>query len=181
MPKIVDHEARKAEIMDHSFGLFATQGYAALSMRGIAKALGVTTGTLYYYFESKEDLFEATVRRMAMQNAAEATADAPEGASPSERLASLLGFVQQNAVPLLQTLQVSMEYQRQRGAQKAHVWNRATMAVYREALREQLNLTEAQSTVAFGLLIGVVVQLHLDPETVDVSAHLDVLEQMLHQ
>lgn len=36
--------------------LFASQGYAGTSMRQIADALGLTMGTLYHYFTSKEDI-----------------------------------------------------------------------------------------------------------------------------
>jgi AcrR family transcriptional regulator len=36
--------------------LFASQGYAGTSMRQIADAMGLTMGTIYHYFTSKEDI-----------------------------------------------------------------------------------------------------------------------------
>lgn len=179
MPKIVDHAARRREILERCFGLFAEQGYAALSMRGIARALGVSTGTLYYYFDSKEAIFEEMVRWVASQNVAEASAETPVGAPRAERLAGLIRFVERNATPLLQTLQVSLEYHRQQGASSASPLVQSTLSMYREALSDQLRLSETESTVVFSFLLGALVQLHLEPSAVDVVAHFQALERLL--
>lgn len=64
MPRIVDHEARRAELLQGAEEVFATEGYAALSMRQLAKALGVSTGTLYHYFPTKQALFDALVDKV---------------------------------------------------------------------------------------------------------------------
>ena len=39
--------------------MFLAQGFDAASMGEIARKAGVSKGTLYVYFKSKEDLFEA--------------------------------------------------------------------------------------------------------------------------
>ena len=59
MPKIVDHDARRIEILEGCFSLFAEHGFASLSMRQLASSLKMTTGTLYHYFPSKKQIFEA--------------------------------------------------------------------------------------------------------------------------
>ena len=61
MPKIVDHESYRNELLDRCFPLFTNRGYAAISMRQIAEGLGVSTGTLYHYFDSKQAIFEKMV------------------------------------------------------------------------------------------------------------------------
>jgi AcrR family transcriptional regulator len=58
MPKIVDHEQYRQELLSKSFHLFAAKGYAAITMRQLAEGLGVSTGTLYHYFPSKQAIFE---------------------------------------------------------------------------------------------------------------------------
>ncbi|MFT4977380.1 MAG: AcrR family transcriptional regulator [Myxococcota bacterium] len=179
MPKVVDHEARRLEILERCFGLFAEQGYAALSMRSIARALGFSTGTLYYYFDSKEAIFEEMVRRVASHNVEEASAETPSDASRAERLAGLMRFIERNAVPLLQTLQVSLEYRRQQGSPVAQELLRSTIGLYRTALIEQLNLTESEGAVALSFLLGALVQHHLDPDGADIPAHFSVLGRLL--
>ena len=46
----------RAQILSGAARLFRTQGYAAVSLRDIAKAVGVTTGSLYHHFASKEEI-----------------------------------------------------------------------------------------------------------------------------
>ena len=61
MPKIIDHDRYRAELLVKCFDLFTSQGYAAITMRQIAIGLNVSTGTLYHYFDSKEAIFEQMV------------------------------------------------------------------------------------------------------------------------
>jgi AcrR family transcriptional regulator len=46
---------------------FAAHGLAGTGMRDIARAAGLTEGTLYHYFSSKEELIEAAFRWSAFQ------------------------------------------------------------------------------------------------------------------
>lgn len=52
-------QARRAEILRVAMQRFTSTSYAALSMANIATAAGVAKGTLYLYFQSKEELFLA--------------------------------------------------------------------------------------------------------------------------
>lgn len=53
--------AKKRQIMDGARAVFLAQGFDAASMGEIARHAGVSKGTLYVYFDSKEALFEAIV------------------------------------------------------------------------------------------------------------------------
>lgn len=65
MPKIVDHDAYRAQIADRAVDIFRRRGYAGIGMREIAKALGMSKSALYHYFPSKEALFLACSTRVA--------------------------------------------------------------------------------------------------------------------
>jgi len=56
-------EERPAEIIAAALETFAERGFAATRLDDIAERAGVTRGTLYLYFPSKEDLFKAVVRQ----------------------------------------------------------------------------------------------------------------------
>src|SRR5882672_2920597 len=56
-------EERPAEIVAAALESFAERGFAATRLDDIAARAGVTRGTLYLYFPSKEDLFKAVVRQ----------------------------------------------------------------------------------------------------------------------
>jgi AcrR family transcriptional regulator len=56
-------DERPAEIIAAALASFAERGYAATRLDDIAQRAGVTRGTLYLYFPSKEELFKAVVRQ----------------------------------------------------------------------------------------------------------------------
>jgi AcrR family transcriptional regulator len=53
---------RPGEILDAAFEAFAERGYAATRLEDVAARAGVTKGTIYLYFATKEKLFEDMVR-----------------------------------------------------------------------------------------------------------------------
>lgn len=55
-------EARPAEIIAAALEVFADVGFAQAKISDIAKRAGVAKGTVYLYFQTKEELFEAAVR-----------------------------------------------------------------------------------------------------------------------
>jgi AcrR family transcriptional regulator len=53
---------RPQEIIEAAFAEFSRNGYATTTLDQIAERAGVTKGTIYVYFESKEHLFISMVR-----------------------------------------------------------------------------------------------------------------------
>ena|ERR1700722_5144917 len=53
---------RPHEILEAAFAEFSRNGYATTTLEQIAERAGVTKGTIYVYFESKEQLFITMVR-----------------------------------------------------------------------------------------------------------------------
>lgn len=55
-------EARPGELLAAALELFVEKGYAATRAEEVAHRAGVSKGTLFLYFNSKEELFKAVVR-----------------------------------------------------------------------------------------------------------------------
>ena len=55
-------EARPQELTAAALELFTERGFAATRLEDIAARAGVSKGTLYLYFDSKEALFKAVIR-----------------------------------------------------------------------------------------------------------------------
>lgn len=55
-------EARPGELLDAALDLFLEKGFAATRVEEVAQRAGVSKGTLFLYFASKEELFKAVVR-----------------------------------------------------------------------------------------------------------------------
>ncbi len=60
---------RRAQLLDAAAQLFSERGFHATSMRDIAKTVGMLSGSIYYHFESKEEMllavYEEGERRIA--------------------------------------------------------------------------------------------------------------------
>jgi len=55
-------EARPGELLDAALDLFVEKGFAATRAEEVAARAGVSKGTLFLYFQSKEELFKAVIR-----------------------------------------------------------------------------------------------------------------------
>lgn len=84
-------EARPGELTQAALALFVEKGFAATRLEDVAARAGVSKGTLYLYFDSKEALFKAVIQEGIIPVLAhgEATLQAHQGSS-SELLQTLL-------------------------------------------------------------------------------------------
>lgn len=67
-------DARPGELATAALELFVEHGFSATRLDDVAKRAGVSKGTLYLYFDSKEDLFKDVVREGIVSKIAEAEA-----------------------------------------------------------------------------------------------------------
>lgn len=56
-------EARPAEIIDAAIDVFAEKGFASAKLEDVARRAGIAKGTLYLYFDTKEEMFRAVVQQ----------------------------------------------------------------------------------------------------------------------
>lgn len=56
-------DERAPEILDAALASFAQNGFSATRMEDVAARAGITKGTIYLYFDSKEGLFKALARQ----------------------------------------------------------------------------------------------------------------------
>ena len=62
MPKIIDHEKRKQDILRKALALFAKEGYAQSSLSLLAEKCHISRPTLYLYFKDKDDIFRYALK-----------------------------------------------------------------------------------------------------------------------
>ncbi|HEY2535295.1 MAG TPA: TetR/AcrR family transcriptional regulator [Xanthobacteraceae bacterium] len=68
-PQSADESTKWRQIVEGARSAFLAKGFDAASMSDIARAAGVSKGTLYVYFENKEQLFEAIVHEECQAHA----------------------------------------------------------------------------------------------------------------
>jgi AcrR family transcriptional regulator len=83
-------QARPQELLNAALELFVEKGFAATRSEEVATRAGVSKGTLYLYFPSKEELFKAVVRSNISALIAEGQRIADQFDGPSAQLLRLL-------------------------------------------------------------------------------------------
>jgi AcrR family transcriptional regulator len=83
-------EARPGEIIGAALEVFAAKGFADAKLDDIARRAGISKGTLYLYFETKEEMFRAVAQAAVKSHleTIESTAEAFDG--PFAELAPML-------------------------------------------------------------------------------------------
>jgi len=102
------HEGRRNKILDVALACFLAEGYGATSMSTIAARVGGSKGTIYNYFNSKEDLFGSAVRYSSRKTGARLAAF-PEGLNTRDSLLRMAEdllehFLSPNALALYRLL-----------------------------------------------------------------------------
>ena len=64
-------EARPLELLDAALALFVEHGFAATRIEDVAALAGVSKGTLYLYYPSKEELLKEVIRHKVVNQIAE--------------------------------------------------------------------------------------------------------------
>ena len=82
----------RAEIVSVARKVFSRNGYRKTTMEGIASAAKMGKSSIYYYYRSKEEIFEAVVVREAQELKRQLEAVVTRGNNPMERLKDYISF-----------------------------------------------------------------------------------------
>jgi len=83
---MIDKEECKKTIIDKAGQIFSRYGFKKTTMDEIAKALKMGKSSIYYYYESKEDIFEAVVLNEANILRSELTTAIKSVESPIDKM-----------------------------------------------------------------------------------------------
>jgi AcrR family transcriptional regulator len=94
----------RRRILAVALELFSTRGYAGTSMRDIADTMGLTKASLYYHFESKEQILEAVIEPIRVElNLILEDVAGPARPAPEQLLTRLADMLSRHAL-LLETV-----------------------------------------------------------------------------
>ena len=192
MPKIVDHEARRAELAAAVWRLASRDGLDSLTMRRVAAEAGWSTGALAHYFDDKEELlvfaFQTVADRVGRRivKAAEHTRDPlelvrtqlVEGlAIDSERRAEVrvwfafLGLAETQP-RLAKAGRDAYRLWRERVA-------KTLAAAQRQGLVDEAVDPKRAAAALIALVDGIAIQATFDPRAVSAERQLELLDDHL--
>lgn len=160
----MDHELYRKELVERCVALFAAEGYQALTMRKIAAALGVSTGTLYHYFPNKEALFLGVVNEVVRQDLDEVQRALPVDLPAEGFPMFILRYIEAREAWFLQQHLVVCEYLR--GKKPREVRDDPTLReaakTYHEGTARLLGVNAEQAKTMLFFLKGLIIQRFFD-------------------
>ena len=184
MPKIVDHDRYRKELLSKCFKLFAQRGYGSLTMRQVAKEIGVSTGTLYHYFPSKEELFVQLIEEITEQDIFRATNEIEtEGLETiEERVLALSQFIAKNEDYFYQQTLLFINFFQQPELEQKQLLEavKSSYKRYQEEVTKFLSIeNKAIANHVCCLIDGLIFQRAFAPGLVAFEEQMELLAQML--
>ncbi|HLP90301.1 MAG TPA: TetR/AcrR family transcriptional regulator [Nostocaceae cyanobacterium] len=183
MPKIVDHEQYRKQLLGKCFDLFAQKGYAAITMRQIAQSLQVSTGTLYHYFPSKQALFEQLIEEISQQDVVTALAELGGKKNITEAMEALGRYLVKNEDYLIKWTCIWVDFHQHRDAKimlnNSTVFKRANQR-YQQAACEFLGTQDPiLASFVLSLVSGLILEKLWGDDNIDFLEQCALLGKML--
>jgi AcrR family transcriptional regulator len=182
MPKIVDHDQYRKELLSKCFDLFAEKGYGSITMRQIAEGLRVSTGTLYHYFPSKQALFEQLMEEICQQDVSMAMAELSGTQTLQERLEIIGKFLVKKEDYLIKWTYLLVDFcqhQNAQGMQNVGAFNRINER-YKQAIYDVLGIQDPVLAAFIYLFMdGLIFERLLNNEMVSIPEQCTLLSKML--
>jgi len=181
MPKIVNHDEYREELLRKAFQLFARKGYSKVTIREIAKELEISTGSLYHYFENKDVLFEQMVRLLVREDVNELRLMEGETQilSPEKIIEVLFEFIQSKEFYFQSVVLMVCDIYRYNEDGHSLSVLKDCLGIYRHAISQHLNLGNKDlENMLLSIVIGTIFQRMLDPKGNSYSQVSDVLQKI---
>ena len=182
MPKIVDRDRYREELLNKCFDLFADKGYGSVTMRQIAKELEVSTGTLYHYFPSKEALFEQLVEVMSQNDINQALKELDGMQTLQEKAAGIGEYLAKNEDYFTKWTCIMVNFHQHQDAKefkKSGAFMRANEN-YAKAIYDLLGVEDrALAIFIYSFIDGLILERLWGDELVSIAEQCQLLGKML--
>ncbi|MBI9077309.1 MAG: TetR/AcrR family transcriptional regulator [Desulfatibacillum sp.] len=179
MPKIVDHDKYREELLGGCFELFSDKGYSNVTMRQIAKELGISTGALYHYFPTKQSILDQLFQYMGKKDVEEGVQATSLSGSFEERIGLFLDFFRAKESAFGKMLLLSIDFVRSHDTMEARQTARQWLDYYIRNMAVYLRLPSQMAEFMATFLGGLVYQNRLVPGSISLREQLDLLKDVL--
>lgn len=175
MPRLVDHDEQRDQLAEACLRLFARKGFAAVTMRELATANGVSTGKFYHYFPNKQAILMHLFSTSADRDLGALADVLPADADAHARRAAFLAFVDAAEERLRNLVLVAIDVHRhhEQGLPGTPGGLLGVVQSYMENIGRWLGLTTvADRERVLRAVIGALLHRATEPESAPVSARV---------
>ncbi len=103
-------ESKRKAILDAAMAIFDRQGYASTTVEDVATAAGISKGSIYNYFQSKQDLFTQLFNQAIQQDEADVEALLAGPMHTGRKLCMMLDYWYQGVAMDLKIGRLTLEF-----------------------------------------------------------------------
>ncbi len=181
MPKIVNHDAYRVKLLEQCFDLFTKHSYATISMRQIAKELGVSTGTLYHYFTGKDDLYKQIALILSQEDISQISTFLSQKESIKERLDLFFSLMAADEAEILKSIIFSLDFSRFFSKDERNKYIKEIRKKYLEVLTHNIGLPSDLAALVFAAIDGLSIHHAIAPQAINFERQLILLKKMTLQ
>ena len=184
-------EERKSQILDAAMETFSKQGFYKARMSDIAETSGLSIGSLYWYFESKDSIILALLKRV-FEPELKDFRNLLHDQRPVE--ARLYEYVERTGNDMVKMLKwmplvydfIALAFRQQVIKKAISSYYKQTMELLIKLIQQgidsgELHIDDAEkAAIAIGsILEGTIVLWFYDPDQIDIKAHLQSSTRLL--
>ncbi|MCB1157387.1 MAG: TetR/AcrR family transcriptional regulator [Leptospiraceae bacterium] len=172
MPKIVNHDEYREELLRNSFELFARKGYDSVSMREIARELNISTGTLYHYFPNKSSIFRQMIELHSRNRILKIISELNSELPLKEKFVVMSKNILEVEKFFQDMLFLLFDYYRKNDSKDPENFIQPIFNYYKFTIVKTLEIQDSElADLVLSFLIGIIVQRMINPE-VDAASQL---------
>ena len=162
-------ETKRMAILDAAMSQFDRQGYASTTIDDVAAAAGISKGSVYNYFHSKQDLFTQLFNRAMQQDEADVEALLVAPMPAGQKLCAMLDYWYQGFAVDLRLGRLTLEF-----------WAAAARETRSGSLAESLHAAYERWIVRIGNVIREGIERGELDASVDADAHATLFLGLIH-
>ena len=156
MPKIVNHDEYREEMLEKCFHFFSRKGFSKVTMREIADEIGISTGTLYHYFSTKENVLGELISWAGEKNVRDYISRITPADGIRQRFKLIVDFWKENGDFYQNIMLLTIDMQRNSSDEQYQKVYAFFSDRYSESMSEQLNISRQFAMFIFVHFLGIV-------------------------
>lgn len=179
MPKIVNHDAYRQELLQKSLHLFARRGYNNINMKQVAAEIGVSTGTLYHYFPSKENMLAEMISWIGLKNTEDYIQWTSSVENISDRFDMIVDYWKENGDLYENIMLLAVDMYRNTGMEQWKPLYAEFAERYTAGMSERLNISRQFAFAIFIYFLGLAFHSVATDSTSDYNKQIYFLDKIL--
>lgn len=181
MPKVVNHDEYRRELLEKCFFIFSQKGYSKVTIREIAAEMGVSTGTIYHYFPTKQNILKQMFNYIMETNVAAYLEKMKNADTLTSRLDYFAEFLIEFERYYKHVLLLAIDLFRAEEIDDSEKVLTLFSTYYTENLSKTLTISTQHATSLFAYIIGLLFHSLLTPDHMQFNNQVRILRDTLEQ